>query len=62
VQKVENVEDVLFIWVGQVNAKNVAATDDIKEQASKSTWTADECDKFCTQKLICILLQKVRLE
>jgi hypothetical protein len=31
-----------------VNAKNGTATDEVvKDQAN--SWTADECDKFCTQ-------------
>jgi hypothetical protein len=27
--KIEDLEDVLVIWVGQVNGKNAAATDEI---------------------------------
>jgi hypothetical protein len=42
----EDLEDVLVTWIGQVNTKN---------------GTADKCDKFCTEKSVCILLQKIRL-
>jgi hypothetical protein len=51
--KLEDLEDVLVIWLGQV--KNGTATDKvIKEQARVSTWSAEEGDKFCTHKLVCI--------
>jgi hypothetical protein len=50
-----------LIWMGQVDAKNGTATDEVN---TRKQWTADECDKFCIQKLIrvCILLQKLRLQ
>jgi hypothetical protein len=53
VRKLKGTQLEDLTWMGQVNVKNGV----VKLQA-KSNWTADGCDKFCIQNLVCILLQK----
>jgi hypothetical protein len=46
-------DDLLVIWFGKVHINDETATDEGNtEQAKLATSTADECDKFCTQKLV----------
>jgi hypothetical protein len=57
--KLEDLEHVLVTWMGQVNSKNGTATDEAVKEQVKVNWKADGCDRFCIQKSVCILLQKI---
>jgi hypothetical protein len=50
--KLEDLEDVLVIWIVQVHANNGTSTDEVIKEQAKNTLAADECDKLCKQKLV----------
>lgn len=60
-QKSTKFEDFDNISVIQIRQMNVNIETAMREASRKNkhTRTADECDKFCTQKLICTGLHKI---